>query len=114
MPALGLIRIPPFSVSHPVSTIGDIPFPTFSLNQFQASSLMGSPTEPNLVIELKSLPSTNSSPAAISERIAVGAVYKMFTLCLSTISHIRPASGQLGIPSNMTDVAPCDKGPYTI
>ena len=44
-------------------------------------------------------------------RIAVGAVYRIFTLCLSTISQKRPASGQVGIPSNIREVAPAQSGP---
>src|SRR5690606_29933310 len=106
IPAIAEINIPPFSVCHQVSTIGAFPFPTFSLYQCHASSLMGSPTEPSLVILLRSLLSMYSSPAAIKERMAVGAVYKIFTLCFATTSHNRPASGQVGIPSNIKEVAP--------
>src|SRR5690606_32691977 len=78
-PAIGAIKIPPFSVCHQVSAIGAFPFPIFSLYQCHASSLIGSPTDPNLLILLKSLLSTYSSPAAIKERIAVGAVYNILT-----------------------------------
>src|ERR1700710_1317314 len=106
--------IPPVSVCHQVSTIGQFLWPMFSSNQCHASSLIGSPTEPNFLSELKSLPFTTSSPKLINDLMAVGAVYNMFTLYFSTMSQKRPASGQVGIPSNINEVAPCDNGPYTI
>src|SRR6478735_3923756 len=102
---------PPVSVCHQVSTIGQLPLPIFSSNQCQASSFSGSPTEPSFLSELKSLPFTTSSPKLINERMAVGAVYNMLTLYFSTISQRRPASGQVGMPSNITEVAPCVSGP---
>src|ERR1700749_5123965 len=114
MPASGDIMIPPVSVCHQVSTIGQRFLPICSSNQCHASSFIGSPTEPNFLSELRSLPCSGSSPKLISERMAVGAVYNMLTLYLSTISQTLPASGQVGIPSNISVVAPCDKGPYTI
>ena len=46
-PAKDEIKIPPVSVCHHVSTIGHFSFPIFLLYQFQASSLIGSPTLPN-------------------------------------------------------------------
>src|SRR6202012_3025855 len=103
--------MPPVSVCHQVSTIGQRFLPIWSSNQCQASSLIGSPTEPNFFKELRSLSFTLSSPKLISERMAVGAVYNMFTLCLSTISQTLPLSGQVGMPSNISVVAPCDNGP---
>jgi hypothetical protein len=45
-PGSGVIRWPPVSVCHQVSTMGQRPLPTTSLYQFQASGLIGSPTEP--------------------------------------------------------------------
>src|ERR1700753_3342081 len=95
MPAKGDIIMPPVSVCHQVSTIGQFLWPIFSSNQCHASSFIGSPTEPNFLSELKSLPCNGSSPKLINERIAVGAVYNIFTLYLSTISQKRPASGQV-------------------
>src|SRR5215217_5266598 len=106
MPAILEIKIPPVSVCHQVSTIGHFFFPTCSLYQCQASSLIGSPTVPNIFNDERSFPSNGFNPKPISERIAVGAVYNMFTLYLSTISHKRPALGYVGIPSNIRDVAP--------
>src|ERR1700754_88369 len=110
-PARLEIRIPPVSVCHQVSTIGQRPLPTFSSNQCQASSLIGSPTEPSTFSELRSLSFTKSSPKPIRLRMAVGAVYRIFTLNLSTTSQKRPASGQVGIPSKITVVAPALRGP---
>jgi hypothetical protein len=46
-PGSGVIRWPPVSVCHQVSTMGQRPWPTTSLYQFQASGLIGSPTEPS-------------------------------------------------------------------
>src|ERR1700754_475339 len=107
-PAMGDIIKPPVSVCHQVSTMGHCLWPIFSSNQCHASSLIGSPTEPSFLSELKSLPSNISSPKLMSERMAVGAVYNMFTLYFSTISQKRPAFGQVGMPSNISVVAPCE------
>src|ERR1700758_73499 len=107
---MGDIMIPPVSVCHQVSTIGHCLWPTFSSNQCHASSLIGSPTEPNFFNELRSLLFTASVPKLINERIAVGAVYNMLTLYFSTISQKRPGPGQVGIPSNIKVVAPCERG----
>src|SRR5690554_391216 len=54
MHANGEIIIAPVSVCHQVSTIGQRFFPTKSLNQCHASSLMGSPTDPKTRNEDKS------------------------------------------------------------
>src|SRR5690606_23887392 len=105
------IMTPLFSVCHHVSTIGHCCLPILSLYQCQASSLIGSPTEPSLRSELRSFPLRGSSPKLISERIAVGAVYNILTWYLSTISQKRPASGQVGTPSNISEVAPWESGP---
>ena len=47
-PGSGVIRMPPVSVCHQVSTIGQRPLPTVSSYQFHASGLIGSPTEPRM------------------------------------------------------------------
>ena len=73
-PGSGEIRIPPVSVCHQVSTIGQRPRPTTASYQFQASGLIGSPTEPRMRKEVRSQRSTHSRPCPISARIAVGAV----------------------------------------
>src|ERR1700712_3542095 len=100
---MGDIIMPPVSVCHQVSTIGQFLWPMFSSNQCQASSLMGSPTEPNFFNELKSLFFTASKPKLINERMAVGAVYRILILYFSTISQKRPGPGQVGIPSNIKE-----------
>src|SRR6476469_9641376 len=46
-PGNGVIMIPPVSVCHQVSTIGQRPPPTLSRYHIQASGLIGSPTEPS-------------------------------------------------------------------
>ena len=46
-PGSGVIMWPPVSVCQKVSTIGQRPLPTWVLYQFQASGLIGSPTEPS-------------------------------------------------------------------
>src|ERR1041385_5142425 len=74
IPASGEIIIPPVSVCHHVSTIGQFFFPMFSLYQFHAATLVGSPTVPSTRKELNLYGFTKSNPIASSERIAVGAV----------------------------------------
>ena len=46
-PVCGAISIPPVSVCHHVSTMGEALFPGTSYYHFQASGLIGSPTVPN-------------------------------------------------------------------
>ena len=75
---------------------------------------MGSPTVPNTFKLLKSCPSTGPNPKLINDLIAVGAVYKILTLNLSMISQNLPASGKVGMPSNIKEVPPALKGAYTI
>src|SRR5688572_19769528 len=74
IPARLDINIPPVSVCHHVSTIGHFFLPIFSSYQCQASSLIGSPTVPNIFNEERSFPFKGSSPKPIRLRIAVGAV----------------------------------------
>ena len=66
--------IPPVSVCHQVSTIGHLFFPMFSLYQFHASSLIGSPTVPNTFNDDRSYLFTKSKGCFASALIAVGAV----------------------------------------
>ena len=66
--------IPPVSVCHHVSTMGLSFLPTLLLYQCQASSLMGSPTEPNTLSEERSYFSTSSKGSFANARIAVGEV----------------------------------------
>src|SRR5690606_10798001 len=71
---IGESIIPPVSVCHQVSTIGHLPFPTTSLYQCQASSLIGSPTEPNTLSEDRLYLVTKSELLFAKALIAVGAV----------------------------------------
>ena len=73
-PGKGVIKWPPVSVCHHVSTMGALPLPTTSLYQFQASGLIGSPTVPSTLIDDRSYFSTKALPWPIRARIAVGAV----------------------------------------
>ena len=72
---------------------------------------MGSPTVPNTSKEDKFFPCNGPKPNPIKDLIAVGAVYKILTLYLSTTSQNLPASGQVGMPSNNKVVAPALNGP---
>ena len=72
---------------------------------------MGSPTVPKTCKLDNFLPCRGSNPKLIKLLIAVGAVYKILTWCLSTISQNLPASGKVGIPSNINEVAPALNGP---
>jgi hypothetical protein len=72
--ATGVIRCPPVSVCHQVSTTAQRPSPTTSWYHRQVSGLMGSPTVPSTRSELRSYRRTGSSPYAASARSAVGAV----------------------------------------
>ena len=73
-PGSGVIRMPPVSVCHQVSTIGQRPSPTTRWYHSQASGLIGSPTEPSRRSDARLVFLTGASPSRISERMAVGAV----------------------------------------
>src|SRR3954447_23184004 len=73
-PGSGEIRMPPVSVCHQVSTIGQRPSPTTLWYHIQASGLIGSPTDPRMRSDLRLVRLTGSWPSRISDRIAVGAV----------------------------------------
>src|SRR5690606_24289539 len=112
-PGNGVIIKPPVSVCHQVSMTGQRLSPTTVYYQFQASGLIGSPTEPIILRLLRSLTRTKASPSRIMARMAVGAVYRMVTLCLSTICPVRAQLGYCGTPSNITVVVPFESGPYS-
>ncbi len=73
-PGSGLMRMPPVSVCHQVSTIGQRSWPMVLWYQSQASGLIGSPTEPSRRSEARLAPCTQALPWAIMARMAVGAV----------------------------------------
>ena len=66
--------MPPVSVCHQVSTIGQRPSPTTRWYQSQASGLIGSPTLPEQAQGRREVRFTGSSPSRIRARMAVGAV----------------------------------------
>src|SRR5450755_127471 len=110
-PGTGEIRMQPVSVCHQVSTIGQRLPPITSRYHIHASGLIGSPTVPNKRNDERSCFFGHSSPHLMKVRIAVGAVYRMLTLCFSMISQKRSNAGQLGAPSYITTVAPFCNGP---
>ena len=74
MPGSGEIMMPPVSVCHQVSTIGQRPPPMCSWYQIQASGLIGSPTVPSSRSDERSCFSAYCGPHFMWARIAVGAV----------------------------------------
>src|ERR1043166_2072976 len=105
-------RKPPVSVIHHVSVITASRLPTSSSYQRHASGSIGSPT---VVMDLKRYLYLRGSwgPSLRSIRIAVGAVWKMFTPRRSAMRQGRPA-GKVGTPSYNTPVAAFASGPYTM
>ena len=73
-PGSGLIMMPPVSVCHHVSTIGQRLPPITSWYHIQASGLIPSPTVPSSRRLDRSRPSMCCMPHFMNERIAVGAV----------------------------------------
>jgi hypothetical protein len=73
-PGRGEMRIPPVSVCHHVSTIGQRSRPMYFQYQSQASGLIGSPTVPSRRSEERSWRSGYSGPTFTNERMSVGAV----------------------------------------
>ncbi len=74
MVGTGVIWNMPVSVCHQVSMIGQRPLPMTRWYHFQASGLMGSPTEPRRRRVERSWRLGHDSPKRISPRMAVGAV----------------------------------------
>ena len=74
MPGSGEMRMPPVSVCHHVSTIGQRSPPMWVRYQIQASGLMGSPTEPSSRRLVRSCAAGRSSPHFMKVRMVVGAV----------------------------------------
>ena len=66
--------MPPVSVCHQVSTIGQRPPPMCSWYHIHASGLIGSPTEPSSRSDDRSCLAGSSSPHFMNVRMAVGAV----------------------------------------
>jgi hypothetical protein len=74
MPGSGVIMMPPVSVCHHVSTIGQRPPPMCSWYHIHASGLIGSPTVPSRRSVRMSYFAGQSVPQRMNARIAVGAV----------------------------------------
>ena len=73
-PGSGVIMIPPVSVCHQVSTIGQRLPPMCSRYQIHASGLIGSPTLPSRRSWERSCRAGCSVPHFMKARMAVGAV----------------------------------------
>src|SRR5512133_3120462 len=91
-PGSGVIMIPPVSVCHQVSTIGQRLPPITSRYHIHASGLIGSPTVPSNRSEVRSCFFGQSTAHFINARIAVGAVYKTEAPYCSTIRQKRSGS----------------------
>ena len=74
IPGSGVIRMPPVSVCHQVSTIGQRSPPMCFQYHTQASGLIGSPTVPRSFSDERSCACRCSVPALMKARISVGAV----------------------------------------
>ena len=74
MPGSGVIRMPPVSVCHHVSTMGQRSPPMWVRYQIQASGLIGSPTDPSRRRLERSWEAGSSSPHFMKVRMVVGAV----------------------------------------
>ena len=73
-PGSGEIMMPPVSVCHQVSTIGQLSCPMVSRYHIQASGLIGSPTLPSTRSESSWYLPGMSAPHFMNVRIRVGAV----------------------------------------
>ena len=73
-PGNGLIMMPPVSVCHQVSTIGQRLPPMCSWYHIHASGLIGSPTDPSSRRLDRSCLPGSSMPHFMNVRMAVGAV----------------------------------------
>jgi len=73
-PGSGVIMMPPVSVCHHVSTIGQRSRPMFRWYHIHASGLIGSPTVPSRRNVASRCFAGHSSPQRMNVRIAVGAV----------------------------------------
>ena len=73
-PGSGEMRMPPVSVCHHVSTMGQRFCPMWVRYQIQASGLIGSPTDPSRRRLERSCEAGSSSPHFMKVRMVVGAV----------------------------------------
>ncbi len=110
-PGSGVIMMPPVSVCHQVSTMGQRPPPMWVWYQIHASGLIGSPTLPSRRRLDRSCLAGCAVPHFMKARMAVGAVYRMVTPYVSISDQNRSRSGQSGAPSYIRTVAPLASGP---
>jgi hypothetical protein len=87
MPVHVLIIMPPVSVCHHVSTMGQFSFPIVLKYHIQTSGLIGSPTVPNRRSEDRSNELGIVFPNFIYILRAVGVVYRIVAPCFSTMSQ---------------------------
>src|SRR5687767_5205698 len=85
IPVHALIIMPPVSVCHQVSIIGQFSLPIVLKYHIHTSGLIGSPTVPNKRSEDKSNELGIASPNLIYMRKAVGVVYRIVAPCFSII-----------------------------
>src|ERR1700722_10800020 len=81
-PGNGEIRMPPVSVCHQVSTIGQRSSPTTRWYHSHASGLIGSPTLPSKRRLLREVFLTGSSPPRLRPAGGGGAAVEKENLCL--------------------------------
>src|ERR671930_2180248 len=87
IPVHALAMIPPVSVCHHVSTIGQFSLPIVLKYHIHTSGLIGSPTVPNKRSEDRSNELGIASPNFIYIRKAVGVVYRIVAPCFSMIAQ---------------------------
>src|SRR4051812_50223376 len=87
MPGSGEIMMPPVSVCHQVSMIGQRPPPMRSWYQSQASGMIGSPTEPSTRRADRAKPAGRCSPHLMEGWITGGAGERTLNLEHCKVSH---------------------------
>src|ERR687885_1595387 len=87
MPVHILSIIPPVSVCHHVSIIGQFSLPIVLKYHIHTSGLMGSPTVPSSLSDERSKELGIALPYFMYRRSAVGVVYSMVAPCFSTIAQ---------------------------
>ena len=111
-PGSGLIMMPPVSVCHQVSTMGQRSPPMTSWYQIQASGLMGSPTVPS-TCRLRQVVAVGLLAAPLHEGPdgGGGGVELRDPVALDRCPRGGRCPGWLGAPSYITLVAPLASGP---
>ena len=112
MPGSGVMRMPPVSVCHQVSTMGQRSPPMWVRYQIQASGLMGSPTDPRRR-RLERSCEAGQLLAPLHEGPDGGrrGVEDVDLVLLDEAATSGRAPGVSGVPSYMTEVVPLASGP---